>query len=384
MEIRARRWWVALAGALALHAVLLVAVAISSREKQAPPKPKVLQVELRKLAPPERTPQVEPVPAPPKSTPKRRVTEAEPHPPAALPTPTVSPQDARVDRWQEWHAAGIDRSGGRLSLQLQHPESALPGHDEAGNGGLVREKSREEQLAEEKSTVERRIEGWFSDEKAKQRAQSGRDAYWQTVEDRLRQGFDPGWDVLDQGPKRSRLGAFFETWQKQAASYGQTGNPFAGVPGAPGTTRPLNEEFIRLANEDRGLRSASSFPIMPQLFNMLYVGSTAAGEKGPNGLVALVRITLREDGSLFAVELAGTSGNAAYDRLALGKARALSMLPLGVAPPGLVTLWAFETDFTQVPPVPIAGCALDDFIPKNCWVPLQKQIRSRVRLMAIF
>jgi len=60
------------------------------------------------------------------------------------------------------------------------------------------------------------------------------------------------------------------------------------------------------------------------------------------------------------------------------------MLPLGIAPPGLVTLWEFETDFTQVPPVPIAGCALDDFIPKNCWVPLQKQIRSRVRLMAIF
>ena len=383
MGIRVRRWWLPLSGALGLHALLLLALAFLSREKQPPPPAKVLQVELRKLSPPKATPQVESVPAPAKSTPRRRVTEAEGHPPAAPPAPTVPAGDAGADRWQEWHAAGIDRSGGRLSLQLQHPESALPGQDEAGNGGPVREKSREEKLAEERSTVQRRIEGWFSDEKAKQRAQSGRDAYWQSVEDRLRHGFDPSWDILDQRPKRSRLGAFFENWQKQAASYGQTGNPFAEVPDAPGTTRPLNEEFTRLANEDRGLRG-NSFPIMPQLFNLLFVGSTAAGEKGPNGLVALVRITLREDGSLFAVELAGTSGNALYDRLALGKARALNMLPRGVLPPALVTLWAFETDFTQVPPLPIAGCALDGFIPKNCWVPLQKQIRSRVRLMAIF
>jgi hypothetical protein len=249
----------------------------------------------------------------------------------------------------------------------------------------VREKSREEKLAEEQSTVKRRIEGWFSDEKAKQRAQTGRDSYWQTVEDRLRNGFDPAWDVFDQGPKagRSRLGAFFDSWQQQAASYGRTGNPFAGAADAPGATKPLNEEFTALANEDRGLRGGS-LSMMPQLFNGVVAGGTTSGQVGPNHLAALVRITLREDGSLFAVELAGSSGNRVYDRLALAKARSLDMLQLGRAPPALVTLWAFETDFTQVPPVPIAGCALDDFIPKNCWVPLQNRVRSRVRLMAIF
>ena len=57
---------------------------------------------------------------------------------------------------------------------------------------------------------------------------------------------------------------------------------------------------------------------------------------------------------------------------------------LQARPPALVTLWAFETNVTQAPPLPIAGCALDDFVPKNCWAPLQKQVRSRVRLMAIF
>jgi len=366
---------------------LLFAVAFLPREKlAAPTPPRVLQVELRKLVPAKETPQVEPVPAPSKSAATRRITKPGPDVPPAPPAPAAPAKDSAPDRWSEWHAAGIDRSGGRLSLQLEHPESALPApvqsRDESP--GLVREKSREEKLAEEQSTVKRRIEGWFSDEKAKQRAGTGRDSYWQAAEDRLRRGFDPGWDVLEQGPKgaRSGLGVFFDTWRQQAASYGRTGNPFAGVPGAPGATKPLNEELTALANEDRGLRGGS-FSMMPQLFNALVAGGTS-GQVGPNNLVALVRITLREDGSLVAVELAGSSGNRVYDRLALAKARSLDMLQLGRTPPALVTLWAFETDFTQVPPVPIAGCALDDFIPKNCWVPLQKRVRSRVRLMAIF
>jgi outer membrane biosynthesis protein TonB len=385
MERRSARLWVALVGALGLHALVLVAVAYSPRGKHAPSPPqRVLQVELRRLAPP--TPEIEPVrPAP---VPQRdRAPAAGPRLPAQTPTPGARAETERADRSSEWRAAGIDRLGGRLSLQLEHPETALPGPGARGDdsSGLVREKSREEKLAEEKATVSRRIEGWFSDEKARQRAQAtGRDAYWQAVEDGLRRGFDPGWDVLEQGPNvpKSRLGVFFETWKKQAASYGATGNPFAGVPGAPGTIRPLHAEFTDLANEDRGLRGVSFDPTV-QVFNLLFAGApTSAQAWWPNSLVALVRITLREDGSLFGVELAGTSGNKAYDRLALGRARSLNKLAL--APPALVTLWAFETDFTQAPPLPIAGCALDDFIPKNCWGPLQKRVRSRVRLMAIY
>ena len=385
VEKRARRWWIAVAGALALHALLIVAISWWPREKAAaPPRPKVLQVELRRLEPPKATPRAEPGPSLPEPTPRRRVTDAERRSGAAPPAAPAAPQDANADRWREWRESGIDRSGGRLKLQLDHPESAIPGSGKPddGSSGLVREKSREEQLAEEKATVSRRIEGWLSDEKAKRRAETGRDAYWQAVEDRLRNGFDPGWDVFEQGPKvaRSPLGLFFDTWQKQAETYGRTGNPFAAVPGAPGTTRPLNQEFTALANQDRGLGDLS-LQMMPNLLTFFTAGGTSAGET--NGLVALVRITLREDGSIFAVELAGSSHNRAYDRLALAKARSLSTLHLGI-PPALVTLWAFETEFTQVPPLPIAGCALDDFVPKNCWTPLQKRIRSRVRLVAIF
>ena len=100
-------------------------------------------------------------------------------------------------------------------------------------------------------------------------------------------------------------------------------------------------------------------------------------------LVALVRITQREDGALLAVELRGTSGNATYDRLALGQARSLATLQLGPPKQGLETLWAFETEFSQAP-LAALGCRLDDFIPKNCFHPLQKLVRSRVRLLAIY
>jgi hypothetical protein len=119
----------------------------------------------------------------------------------------------------------------------------------------------------------------------------------------------------------------------------------------------LNDAFTELANEDRGLHG-TSLSMMPQLFNLLVAGAPK-GEPGPNRLIALVRITLRADGSLVAAELAGTSGNAAYDRLAVARARSVDRLQLALTPTALETLWAFESD-------------------------LQKPTRSRVRLVAIF
>ena len=178
------------------------------------------------------------------------------------------------------------------------------------------------------------------------------------------------------------MGALVDAWKKQAAAYGRSGNPFGGLPDAPGARKPLHEEFLGLANEDRGLRSLSLGPTLN--LGMVRAAAAASGNTWHFRLVASMRVTRREDGSLFAVELLGTSGNAAYDRLVLGQARSLGALQLGPPRQGLETLWAFETEFSQIPPLPIAGCALDDFIPRNCWYPLQKLVRSRVRLQAIY
>jgi len=390
MERPGRRLWVALAGALVLHALVMLALTRLSRSKAivSPPGPKVIPIALRKLAPTSGTSRPEKAPAPASSTARRRAAPAPPENPALAPVPDIRAEDEQASLPRDWRADGIYRPGGRLSLELAHPENALPDRSPQGDGskGLVQEKSRAEKLAEEKEIVSRRIESWVSDAKGKQRAEAGRDGYWQAVQDRLARGFDPGWDVLEQGPKdapRSSLGAYLDSWKKQAAAYGRSGNPFSGLAGAPGATRPLHEEFTELANADRGLDSVSLGKTL-QPFSMVLAAGAVSGTVWHHSLIALVRISLRGDGSLLAVELSGTSGNTAYDRLVLGKARSLGTLPSGTAPLARETLWAFETDFTQIPPLPLAGCALDDFIPKNCWRPLQKLQHSRVRLLAIY
>jgi hypothetical protein len=263
--------------------------------------------------------------------------------------------------------------GPGLSLNLNGPFPGPPGPASPGAGP----KTREQRLAEEKSTVERRIEGWASDVKARQRAELP-DAYWGRVARALEHGFAPGWEPgerADEGHKP----AFIESWARQAQAYGRTGNPFAGAEGRGS----LNDELLTMRNELRGLDSAS-LAGAPQFGLNLGLLGTLAGKSFSHRLVAVVRITQREDGEIFAVELFAGSGDAAYDRLALAQARSLGTLQLGAPPQGLQTLWAFETEFSQIPPVPLVGCQLDDFVPRNCWYPLQKTVRSRVRLLAIY
>jgi hypothetical protein len=386
-----RRLWIAGAGALALHGLVLLALMLlPSRQVKGPrPPPRALQVDLRKVAPAGAPAQRSTVPESGHVRGGSTAKKAAPPAREAQPSPGKTGAGEDPAAWsRDWRIGeGIDRSGGGVSLRLEHPEGVRgPGGGTEGDGsaGPVREKSREEKLAEEQATVERRVEGWLSDTKAKDRAQT-RDGYWQTVEDALGRGFNPGWDVLEHGPdetKSSTAGAFVEAWKKQAAAYGKSGNPFDGLPDAPGARKPLHEEFLELANEDRGLRSSSLGPTLN--LATLTAAAAASGKTWHFKLVASVRVTQRQDGSLLAVELLGTSGNAAYDRLVLGQARSLGALRLGPPRQGLETLWAFETEFSQIPPLPIAGCALDDFIPKNCWHPLQKLVRSRVRLQAIY
>jgi hypothetical protein len=384
---RMHRLGLAAAGALALHALLLLGLMLLPRPRVVVPPRKVVPIDLRRISPPGR------VSANEKEAPARAQPTAKANPipgpgrtegPAAEPTKETAPPAWSPD----WRAAeGIGGTGG-LSLRLDHPERALgPGGDGKGDGsaGLVREKSREERLAEEKAVVERRLEGWVSDQKAKQRALT-RDVYWQSLEDALGRGFGPGWDVLEKGPQDapgSTFRAFVESWKRQAAAYGKSGNPYADHPDGPGEHRALHDEFIELANADRGLGSVSLGTKLQPL-GAVRVEAAVSGSAWHYRLVALVRITQREDGSLFAVELRGTSGNATYDRLVLSQARSLATLQLGPPRQGLETLWAFETEFSQIPPVPVVGCQLQDFIPKNCFHPLQKLVHSRVRLLAIY
>ena len=112
--------------------------------------------------------------------------------------------------------------------------------------------------------------------------------------------------------------------------------------------------------QDRGLRG-TALEVPEAMVDLQFLAQAAMGEDSPfhKRLVVLVRIVQREDGSLERAEIAGSSGNRAYDESALERARALGGT-LGPPPEKhRRTLWAFETDFSQFPPLPIAGCALD-------------------------
>lgn len=306
---------------------------------------------------------------------------------AAQPSPRPLP-------WShEWLIAeGLHRESappGGLQIDLDHPSAQLgPGRPQPEPLGPVRVKTREEALAEEQERVEARVGGWLSETKARDRAGPGRDASWQSLEDALAKGFSPGWKVIDEGPatlQKSAVRGAIEAWKKQAEAYGKSGNPFAGSKDSPGAPHQLARDLPALANDDRGLGSRS-LEGFGGWWLSAGVGGTSGSESGfTHRLISLVRVTQREDGSIIAIELAGSSGNLVYDKIVLKKADALRTLHLAPPKTGLESLWAFETRFTRVPPMPIAGCALDEsFLPKDCWYPLQRRTESSVHLQAIY
>ena len=275
-----------------------------------------------------------------------------------------------------------------MRIDLDHPGAQLgPGRPQPAPLGPVRVPTPEEARAEEQESVQQRVEGWLSETKAHERAGPGRDVSWQTLEDALGKGFAPGWDVLDSGSptvEKGPLKGAIEAWKKQAATYGKSGNPFAGAKDGPGVPHELARDLVVLDNEARGLGGHSL-----EGFGGWWLGAGIGNEGSDTGfthrLVSMVRITQRRDGSIVAIELAGSSGNLVYDKIVLKKAYALSLLHLAPPKQGLESLWAFETRFTRVPPMPIAGCALDEsFLPRNCWYPLQKRSESSVHLQALY
>jgi hypothetical protein len=310
-----RRWiriTVSLAAAVALHALLLLPLPRKAAPKREPP----LRVELVPHLPPTAIAQ-----RPPRKPVHKNATANR----TATATANENEHENEIENENEhehgnvpWSREWSEQEGvaeGGLSLELK-------------NAGPIAASPPSDLPSDEKSVVQRRIEGWASDSKARQRAQVPHE-YWRTVREALARGFAPDRGML----VRARP---LEGWQRQAEAYGKSGNPFASGRG----------ESAR--NEARGLDSVSLAGVPQGAINLGAIFSLVQdGWGGGHLLVALVRITQHEDGALFAVELAATSGSPAYDKLALKQARSLGQLHLGAPQQGVITLWAFETDFVS-------------------------------------
>jgi outer membrane biosynthesis protein TonB len=227
--------------------------------------------------------------------------------------------------------------------------------------------------------VRGRIDGFASAYKAQQRAEFA-DVYWRKLREKLSKDFQVPYEVWTGGSKsggRQLVAKLTDQHVKDMAAYGKSGNPFEGQAGAPGSHRSLAADVAAQGLEQRGVLGSAMATEMLGRFV-----STATNEQ----LVVRVLISQRDDGAVADVALADSSGNTAYDRLALKQARALlgaELKQLGPMPrEGRRSLWAFETDFHLAVGL---GCGLDAyFVPRDCFTPGQKSARSKVRLEAIY
>ena len=299
--------------------------------------------------------------------------------------------DPGLERWSSaWRAKeglalpeGPARHGGGLA-------TSLPGDQLGAALGIAPaqpdELPRAEVIGPESDAVIRkrvagRIDGFAQSFNAHERA-AVPDVYWRNLRDEMAKGFEVPYEVLDQGGRGGgRMAAVAEQYGRDLGSYGKTGNPFAGEAGAPGSPLSLQQDVARQQLAGRGLSETALGQV-----EMLTRGLRTASSQH---LIARILISQREDGTLADVALVDGSGNPVYDRLALQQAKAMAKKKLETLGPlpavGRRTLWAFDTDFSVMPPLPIAGCALDAyFIPRDCFYPLKKTARTRINLEAIY
>jgi hypothetical protein len=207
------------------------------------------------------------------------------------------------------------------------------------------------------------------------------------MQEALAKGFEVDFDVskrendLPTSSVREALAAY----QRAAESYGKGGSAYTDA-----QHRSLNESMASgpVPAGDRGFSgTALEGPVAAVDLQLISQAAFGEGSAWNKKLVVLVQIVQSPDGAIEAAVVTTTSGNKAYDKSALSQVRKLAGKGLlGVPPDGRRrTVWAFETDFTTFPPLPIAGCAVDAlFIPRECYYPFKRTVRSRIRLEAIY
>jgi hypothetical protein len=245
--------------------------------------------------------------------------------------------------------------------------------------GPVRVPSREEQLVEEKTRVEGILGGWTEEFQAHERARDPQDVYWRDMQEELSRNFHVGFEPSKSKPERpvSPIGQALAAYQRAAESYGKSGSAYADA----------SRSVSTLPAAERGL-SGTSLEGAKAATDLQQLAQASFGDGGWNKkLVVLIQIVQAPDGTIDSAQVTTTSGNEAYDGTALTQVRKLlGKGVLGVPPSGRRrTVWAFETDFSTMPPLPVAGCTLDaTFAPGDCYYPFKRTVHSRIHLEAIY
>ncbi len=274
-----------------------------------------------------------------------------------------------VQGWFDAHGlGGPRRDGGRGALSFSPPASLVSrGGDEAEDAPAAR--------------ARRRGDGMLAELRARDLARYP-DASWMDLRDALAGGFAPDFGVLRGGGQGMRdvLADTASVYLGAAQAYGRSGQPFADTPDAPGRVAPEKNAAVHAAAQGSPEREA------------LAAGSDAVAATGGKGLaqawskalVTVVAVVASEGGVVTAARVVASSGNPAHDRLALEQARRLfgRTLPRRLA--GTTTEWAFTTELSVIPPLPVAAVAFDaNFKPAGLFYPLKRSAKSRIELVAV-
>jgi hypothetical protein len=380
-----RRSAAALGASLALHALLLAVLVLEGVGTRPPAAPRPAPPLEITLVPRERAPVVEPPRTSSRSARAPSDRGSTGSPPAerepARPDPSTGSGEGRgspaAPRGSaSWRAAeGLGEAPrGALALRPGGRARSLEPDPEPPQ----RDPSLPEDPEVAAARGKRRLDAWFEDLKAIDRARVAPDAYWSQLRERLGAGPEVPWDVLDRGgdgaPRAiaGGLGDALASYQRQAERWAATGR--LDVPA------PSRADVAREVADPAGVSETARALLAPGRSGGSFLGT---------GLLALVSITQGEDGAVRAVELVRGSGNHVYDALVLARAQALApdAPRLLGAPPGgsRRTLWAFATRLELFPPIPVAGCGFDaTFRPTGCFYPLKKSVRTQVSLQAVY
>ncbi|WP_373045948.1 energy transducer TonB [Vulgatibacter sp.] len=210
----------------------------------------------------------------------------------------------------------------------------------------------------------------LADDRAVRRATERVETYWSELRQQLERRWEVPKELLRDGPTRGLGIPVEEAWKgyrEQAERYAATGNPYGEGPLVPGA-RELADNAVPVELPDR---------VEPTV-DM----ERTAYRQSRSALVLLVQ---DETGNVADVRLHRSSGNAAYDRAALERAKSLATLDLGLPPDGNQSVWSFDATLITTPPLPIAGCAVDAyFIPRHCFYPLSQRVKEGVRLVGVW
>ncbi|WP_242342752.1 energy transducer TonB family protein [Anaeromyxobacter terrae] len=262
---------------------------------------------------------------------------------------------------------GERRSGGRDALAVSPPASLFSRGDGAEEAPAARAK--------------RRVDGMLAEMRARDLARYP-DASWMDLRDALAGGFAPDFGVLRGGGQGvgDLLADTASAYLGAAEAYGRTGRPFANAPDAPGRVAPGKDAAVHAAAEgsrDREALAAGSDALAA-------TGGKGLAQAWSKGLVTVVAVVEDEGGVVTDARVVASSGNPAHDRLALERARRLFGRTLSRRLAGTTTEWAFVTELSVIPPLPVAGVAFDaNFKPKGLVYPLKRSAKSRIELVAV-